>query len=418
MYGDGSSQHVAQSLHTSNSWTVEKFGADSVDHKKMTMRTLFAVRDKSPHRFRIFPLRKGSRLVHQEETSTGLDVPPTTRNHLHVHIPKLGSNSHTRPQSFSSRHPSGNKENFRYKKVETHDSKVVTVLQGPNCEEPKSVSGSSDYPARAALLDVDFNRAAGTLPSISMAFPGGLVDMYNLPSNNTTNLPAHSISPFTQHASHQDEKHQTLTTLDGIHISKIAQYYSSDDSMLLLSRRRNRALSITAAGFDNLGVVPDDLEMEIKLKRRHAIYRESYVPSLGQPRSSQSIESRASNNENDSSSVSCPESSVGLPSAKRDSLKSSNNGDVTKLTPVQYEEATARKFLQAPVASKESRSRPPASSEWISYRGPCSVRPLKLLNNSRSKPANVSTPEEFVYPSIIQDLFQDIEDAIHQWGKF
>jgi hypothetical protein len=413
MYGNGSSQLAARNLHPSG-FKVEAIGSDSVDHKKMTMRTRFAVRDKSPHRFQIVPLREVDKLVCQGGTSTGLDVPSTRSNYLSVPPTKLGSYSQKRVQSVSSRLSLGKsgKENFISRNMDTHDSESVAVLQGPLSNGLKFYS--ADYPARKGVLfDVDFNRTGGPV----LALPGNHADKYSLPAN-TSYLPAHTEPPTTiaaYRASHQDSKHQTLTTQGGIHVSEIAQ--SSEDSALLISRRRT-ALTVTAAGSDTSGVVPDDLEMEIKLKRRHAIYRESsHAPRLGRPRSSQSNGGGTSESENYCSSTSCSESrsSVSRLSGKREF--SSNDGDGTDLDllyNLDDEEATPRKLLQAPVVSGKSRFA--ASSERSSFRAR-SVRPLKLLKNSRSRPATPSISGEIVYPGIIQDLFQDIDDALYQWGK-
>jgi hypothetical protein len=297
--------------------------------------------------------------------------------------------------------------------MDTRGSESVAVLQGPLSNGLKFYS--ADYPARkAVLLDVDFNRIGGP----ALALPGNHADKYSLPANMSY-LPAHTEPPTTiaaYHASHQDSKHQTLTTQGGIHVSEIAQ--SSEDSALLISRRRT-ALTVTAAGSDTSGVVPDDLEMEIKLKRRHAIYRESsHAPRLGRPRSSQSNGGGTSESENDCSSTSCSESrsSVSRLSGKRG--LSNNDCDGTNLDLLHNlddEEATPRMLLQAPVVSGKSRSA--ASSERSSYRWARSVRPLKLLKKNTSRRATSNISGEIVYPRIIQDLFQDIDNVLNQWGK-
>jgi len=402
MFGNGSSQLVARNLLSSG----EAVGSDSADHKKMTMRTRFAVRDKSPHRFQIVPLREVNKLVCQGETSTGLDVPSTRSNYLSVPPTKLGSYSQKRVQSFSS----SGKENSKFQNMDTRDSESVAVSQGPLSNGLKFYS--ADYPARrGVLLDVDFNRIGGPV----LALPKNYADMYSLPAN-TSYLPAHTEPPTTiaaYRASHQDSKHQTLTTQGGIHVSEIAQ--SCEDSALLISRRRT-ALTVTAAGSDTPGVMPDDLEMEIKLKRRHAIYRESsHAPRLGRPRSSQSNGGGTSESENDCSSTSCSESRSSVSWLSGTRGFSSNGTNLNLLRNLDDEEATPRKLLQAPVVSGKSRSA--ASSERSSYRWARSVRPLKLLKKSRSRPATSSISGEIVYPRIIQDLFQDIDDVLYQWGK-
>lgn len=400
-------------LHSS-SFKFEAVGSDSVDHKKRTMRTRFAVRDKSPHRFQIVPLREVSKLG---ETSTGLDVPSTPSNHLSVPPTKLGSYSQKRVQSFSSRYSLGKsgKENSISRNVDTRDSKSVAVLQGPVSNGLKLYS--ADYPARkGVLLDVDSNRTGGPV----LTLPGNHADKYCLTAN-TSCLPAHTEPPTTivayrtlNGASHQDGKHQTLTTLGGIHVSEIAQFDSSEDPALLISRRR-KALTVTTAGSDTSGVVLDDLEMEIKLKRRHAIYRESsHAPRLGRPRSSQSNGAGTSESENHCSSTSCSESrsSVSRLSGKRDSSGIDCDGtNLDSLHNLDDEEATPRKLLQAPVASGKSRFAASSERSWAR-----SVRPLKL-KNSKYRPATSSISGEIVYPRIIQDLFQDIDDTLHQWGK-
>ena len=182
----------------------------------------------------------------------------------------------------------------------------------------------------------------------------------------------HTGSRSTPRASTGSQPLQhTLTT----HISQISQLFSSENVPPLLSVRRNRSMTVSSIRSDiSVGMSDTSQDTEAKLKRRHAIYRESAcIPYLAKPQHMNLV------------------------------AKDDNVSPDTRLGPL----------LQPPIDLPHRRAKTPNSGSLIP------MLPLKL--SKKRHPGRlylaVNGGENVCHPPVVLELFQDIDEAIAQWSR-
>lgn len=275
---------------------------------KIMMQTRVAVRDKTPHRFQIVPLRDVTNL------------PPTT--------------------------------------------------YAEACDLPKPISR---------------NAAIWESPQESLAIAHSrtkTVTLPSLPSRDLLTSFVHSGSRSTPRASTGSQPRQEQPHTLTAHISQISQLFSSENVAPLPSVRRNRSMTVSSIRSDtSVGMSDTSQETEAKLKRRHAIYRESsYTQYLAKSQHTNLVA------EKDNAAISVPDTHLGP-------------------------------LLQPPFDLKQTI---PHGHLHIPDSG--SLIPMLPLKLSKKRHPGrlrmaVNGGESIYHPPIVLELFQDIDEAIAQWSR-
>ena len=258
------SSALTQGSEPSNSSVlkIEKSGnAESV----VTMKTRVAVRDQTPHRFQIIPLREVKDSV---DTQPERYTAPSTTGNRSLLSPSgyVGLHSHERSPIDTPR-----KENSRRQNVDTTQNSFLTPK---NPLATKSKLAPPYIVSKKVLTEMDLNRDPTT--STEALSPLGPLSM----ASSSCNGP-HLAAPHTLNNEFRtDGKHRTLATFGSTNVSEISQLFCSDNSESQPVRRRNRSLTVTTIRSDTSAAMSDTVDAEAKLKRRHAIYRESHMSYL------------------------------------------------------------------------------------------------------------------------------------------
>ena len=395
-----------QDLDSSASEINNKLG-DSDDHLKVMMQTRVAVRDKTPHRFQVVPLCDVTNLsLTRTEVSDSniLNVP--TPPMITLPSGKLAPYSQTRANSQSAspiRSLNSTSEEIWKLVAGEEDSHLSSQVTEQNTK-----ARSANY-SRKVLAELDSNRMVKT-KFVSKPVAGKSVPMSLFPSRTLLTpftRAETSIIQTTPRAStggqpRQNGMHQPPTIL-GAHISEISQLFSSENVVPLSTVRRNRSMTVTSIRSDSSFGISDTLqETEAKLKRRHAIYRESsctpyysgksYFDALDDNVFLATHRDLAENNKN---RINFDQNASALETSSR---------------PLYYS-----------LESKQGNTTLLAGRPWISHLpnsgagGLIPVRALKLSENKHvTRPTNTG---DTVYSQIILELFRDIDEAIAQWGQ-
>jgi hypothetical protein len=350
------------------------------EHLRVMMQTRVAVRDKIPHRFQIVPLREAGNLALDQ--TPGLNVLTTPIHKLH-HSPsgKLGPYSQIRilqstsPSRFLNQ-PNEEGGDVRKLVARDDDSHLNTLAAKLNVIPP-----SVNHPrSRKVLADLDLNRDTG----ISMAttkFVSKPVTTCSLSSRDLRLSVPHTEAFTTPRVSNsqprQEEQHRTLSA----HISQISQLFSSEN-VAPPPMRRNRSMTVSSIPSDaSVGMSDMSHETEARLKRRHAIYRES----------------------------SC------MP-YQASSFVLDENIFRPRLEDFDQDACLAGPLLQPPFEYQKTLAGRPRTPHFSD--GVMPVRPLEFPKHKHLSRRTVANRREIVYPRIVLYLFRDIDEAIAQWAEF
>jgi len=366
-------------------------GPDSDDHLRVMMQTRVAVRDKTPHRFQIFPLRDVSNFgPDQTARFHSLNIQTTPTNILHDSPSgKLGPCSQTRRlQSLS-----------RFRSLEPCDESrevgkpVAPEGRGSLATKPDIAyrSGGQLHP-RKALLELDLNRDTRVSTATTKPFGSKSITMHRdcLPSRDLSTTPR---APTSYHPP-RDMKPNTLTTL-GTHISEISRLFSSENVASQAPVRRNRSMTGSSMRSDaSVGISDTSQETEAKLKRRHAIYRESCMPYLGRSQGKDI-------------------------SAHRDLAKGTLDTKVDKGINFDQDASSAElSWLAQPPFELKLAGR--AKIQLLPKSGAGGLFPVRALKLSKKIDKHTTrhipaVRRETAHPEIVLDLLRDIDEEIAQW---
>lgn len=258
----GSSSTQGSEGSNSSGLRLEKSGnhAESV----VTMKTRVAVRDQTPHRFQIIPLREVKDSV---DTQPEKYTTPSTPGNRSLLSPSGYDERSIPPPMDTPR-----KENSQRQNVDTYQNSFLTAK---NLLATKSELAPPYIVSKKVLTEMDLNRDPTTSTEPSPTSLGLLSK-----ASSSRNGP-HLAAPHTlNNEFRMDGKHRTFATFGSTNVSEISQLFCSDSSESQPVRRRNRSLTVTTIRSDTSVAMSDIVEAEAKLKRRHAIYRESHMSYL------------------------------------------------------------------------------------------------------------------------------------------
>ncbi|KAJ3514569.1 hypothetical protein NLJ89_g2309 [Agrocybe chaxingu] len=413
------------------------------DATRVTMQTRVAVRDKTPHRFQVVPLRDASKYaMTRPELSTKL---PTHSNHQRNPFlgPPSGKPSSVRQARTLESLPSSQSVE-KVSSKSAAETKVPDHYPGQLCKPSRLVSLLSDtkLPAqqvdggRRLLSEVDLNRERR--PSITGTSQAGCNATHEVtlgtsrkfqtvrPVSRRTSVisdarstmtSAHTISRSLQLRARYGRSHpksQSLSDFDPSRLSLLDLY--TDRKSLALNDSQDELTTRVRSRKD-----AQDIE-DLQLNRRHAIYSESaflpYVAETGRS-SARASGLRAVDEETISPKASCGYPARQIQLGQHQQHLSSRAGPETVST----------RRRQEPDKSFESQTTPRRVPRDLVEIKPLHGHshpslPLKPLNYKKASNTKVFVTgsslqmgaDTGVYPKIILDIFADLDVAIWEWN--
>ena len=395
---------------------------DSTSENRVTMQTRVAVRDNTPHRFQVVPLRDASKhAIGEADNKAQCALPVVHKTHL-LRSPSgmLGPYSQTRtspsPDKFG-------KDSRHVKEPEQRRLKSPSPCKiSERSLTSRPLTGSVAGSGRRILSEVDLNRDArlstprrGMLPVET--FTATRTSSRESPGSpgrsGKTTAPNYTTSRSLQLQSRSDKGHHKYTSLGNFEPPRLPRNQSTSRS------HRSKTLSLSST------VRPpfDLLELEAKSTRRHAIYRESLtLPFLKEePGGFQHIQDDVSDGDEISSSMSC----CGSPLLDQDatpkhvafqldygdfsySIDNSldSHGDIVNST------------LEDPFEIKLKETQEPIAMENGQRRLVLPlVRPLRYSKLTTVRHFPVSTTEKVVYSVNVLGLIRDVDRAMKDWSR-
>jgi len=382
-------------------------GSDSDDHLRMMMQTRVAVRDKTPHRFQIVPLREvpnfGSK---QTARSHSLNIQTTPMNILHDSpTGKLAPCSPRRLQSlshFRSLKPCDESREAR-KPVCPDDIYSGSPQESLATKPDIAHRSGGQLHSRRVLVELDLNRDTRVPTATTKPFGSKSTTMHSrnllTPFSRTETSTAPRAS--TGHHSLHDMKPNTLTTL-GTHISEISLLFSSENVASQPPMRRNRSMTGSSMRSDtSVGMSDASQETEAKLKRRHAIYRESCMPYLGRSQGKDIVVFDNLSNRNLAKGVMGTKVDKGI------------NFD---------QDAGSAGLTHPPFELKQYNLAGRPKIQQLPNSGAGGLFPMQALKLSKKIDKHVTRRMpaicgEIAHPQIVLDLLRDIDEEIAQWTQ-
>jgi hypothetical protein len=415
------------------------YNADS-DHAKITMKTCVAVRDKTPHRFQVVPLRDVRKLAPLEGGRLSqLALPPASHTLLRSASIRRQTYSQVRPVIASS--PSQLDINTQDKCDMTMqaDSETLATPRAEMLAIPRfalSPSFKLDNVAEShPLSEQDMNRLQ-TKTTTYRYESAVATTPTKAPQIYDANYHTHVQNPVVLFSDRSPSLHTTSQSLNftscnsGIY-PKISRRNTPEhlfepiQSSIMESKssrkKRTRSENIPRIRDNNQrdgrnGLAAKD-SCDSRMTKRHAIYTQSLcVPFLELPSyfPGSSVEERHQlfgvPNENLSDShpdeASFNEMSQAFVSESGTTL-SNTNSDQINPTPGQDPIVEATPSLQVVILN------PSGSSATAPHNG--RYRGLKYHRLSRVYPLSAEARLHIVYPRIVREMFMDIDRAIHEW---
>ncbi|KAF9483984.1 hypothetical protein BDN70DRAFT_873122 [Pholiota conissans] len=430
------------------------------DYARVTMKTRVAVRDKTPHRFQVVPLRDVSNL----ETSCA----------SRLHVPSTAHKAASRP---ISRKPGVISQSRRLPSSSTFRRFVGNTAENlaPGSDSEGRESGFHEPPAESSGANV--SAYGSNTSSSSSAFPDPCVlselntDLFQqgkfspqTTSDNRTSCSIHSLSstesiikliqtesPLThtisrslQVRTRRERNHPKFSSLSDFQPPDASQISTS----LSISRHvrtksevniASRFLDATSTEDGSYNAFVDARDaVDPKSRKRHAIYTPSfYVPIFDQAcRLTQNTHSHChsastswdslSQNSVQSDGVSCSESKAVNPHHKTFEYDINvRDGESQELRYASQDMSDSKPYspmiclppAAAATTTHEHHLTHKSSSHNLRLRLPDDVRSSKALKNqSGSVTADRRFLGESLYPPIVLGLFADIDKAIEDWS--
>ncbi|KAF8205147.1 hypothetical protein BJ912DRAFT_940457, partial [Pholiota molesta] len=443
---------------------------------RVTMKTRVAIRDKSPHRFQVVPLRDVSKL----ETSSARLSENTTRlygystlNRTALQPPskRLGTLDQARQSPSSS--SLGRCVEILFEENPGHSDRIELGLGLDEISKGSSLASSRAnailksgshtslssvvQPQIQVLSDLDMNvleRRRAPLGKISndQIVPS----MPSLSSNesiiqliNSESPLTHTISRSLQVRTRHERNHPKFSSLSNFQPPEVSQLISTSRS----SNRRVRTKSdanISSRFRDSLGFNTDDSyyalldaydAVDPKAKKRHAIYTPTlYVPSFDQPCQFQENMDTRLDHTNWQSVHTEFESSYGAPhevnlkvdgtshfgsrtnlhhkTSERDINVEDDDSQALQYSPKDRSETgTSGQMDCLSFTTREHRLTHKSSSHSLRLRFPDELK-LPKTHQKQRRPIipDPPLPSEIVYPRIVLNLLADIDKAITDWN--
>ena len=415
-----------------------------LDHTVMTMQTRVAIRDDTPHRFQVVPLRDVSKLETSSpscrEISYRAPLSATLKqNPLCPPSAILGSNSQPKlvpsSSSLKSHLDTWAKENLDSQfcahavKVDL-DKEKGSVLQAIPVPSP-SFSGRRTATV-LSLLDINQNERKMPITSSGR-------DVYSTASIHelirSESPLTHTISRSLQVRTRPERNyHQSINTpedaqplamplLVGKTKLKCRSRTMSDAN--LLNRRLDKPVQD-----ESLLSARDPVE--IKLKKRHAIYTPTlYVPNFEQPGQLRGRDQNLLDKDSQETSYRNFQAFHDSPDktdANADRQRNSENAlhpsdinaedaDVVACVPKEFtHDSTTGSMDRLPISTPTQHLAHQSSSQSLRFRRSTVGRP-KLFLGEGNPVTSVSPLQDIVYPQIIIDLLCDTDKLIEEWNR-
>lgn len=358
------------------------------DHAIITMKTRIAVRDKTPHRFQVVPLRDVTLLDGGRPSQ--LTIPPASHTTLLRSASiRRQTNSEVRPVVASS----NTQLDFTQNKCNTIMLADSDILATPSAGIPHAVltlspSSELDNPARSHALAVQ--------------------DMNRQDTKATTNKYEIVVTTPTKASQSYDASHHThvqnppIQSLTVESKSPRKKRTRSENIPWIRDNNRRDARNGSTATKDN---------SDFRMSKRHAIYSQSlYVPFLESPSyfPGSSTEDRKGHHqlfdEDVSDSLIPHEVSFCEIFVSESGTKLSNANSDGQTSP------TIGRVLPSEKPLKVLKS-PGSAIKNDRYRG------LNYHRLSRVYPLSAEARLHIVYPQIVREMFADIDRAIQEWKQ-
>lgn len=423
------------------------YNVDS-DHTRITMKTRVAVRDKTPHRFQVVPLRDVSKLTASEDgRPSQLALPLPSHTLLRSASIRRQTYSQVRPGISSSYSQDinaqydcnvlANSETLVTPRAEMLAMPVLTLSPSFQLE---NVGGPY------ALAEQDMNRLCTKSTAhkfaSSISTPTNTLKSYDASYHTHTQNPFpldSDRSPSVQTTSaHTTSQSVYLASCNGGAYPKTSNRITSEhllanaQSSILNSKsprkKRTRSENIPSIrdrnqkdGHNPPAATVTQESCDSRMTKRHAIYTQSlYVPFLESPSyfPGNSLENRKEHHQlfgvhsyeevSDSHKTHYPERvsfnqmSQAFVSDSGATLPNTSSDDQSSVEVVPSEKSVQLLTVK------------PRASEAAPYNGP--HRGLNYRRLSRVYPLSAETKLHAVYPQIVCEMFTEIDQAIHEWG--
>lgn len=431
----GSKDHRLNSSHAD-------CNADS-DHARITMKTRVAVRDNTPHRFQVVPLRDASKLAaFGGGRPSQLALPPAPHTLLRSASIRRQTYSQVRPVIASS---------DSQVDLNTRDNKVVYLAESETLATPcaellampvfalspsfelETLEGSH------ALAEQDMNRQY-TKPT-THKFESSITTPTKVPRTCDASHHHTQTQNFSAVFSNRGPSaHTTSQSLDivsctsGTHPKKFKRnapeyFIGTTQSAVMDSKsprkKRTRSENIPSTRDNNqrdgrndpAAAVITKEKYDSRMTKRHAIYTQSlYVPFLEPPSHIPGSSIRNQKAAHPNETVSDSHHLGGISFSQMSQTFVSDDSGITKTNSDDYKDFS-RCLLQdiVEVAASEQSLQllKPHASASAPHTGP--HRGLKYHRLSRVYPLSAEARSHIIYPQIIHEMFTDIDRAIQEW---
>ena len=342
------------------------------DHGRITMQTRVTVRDKTPHRFQVVPLRDVSGLVPLDGgRPSQLTLPPASHTLLRSASIRRQTYSQVRPVIASS-----------YPQLDITQNKSDIML----ADSETLANPTAGIPVLALSSSIELENLTGSHALAEQ-------DMNQRNTRATTNKYEISITTPTKAPQSYDESHHT-------YVQDSPRKKRTRSENILRIRDNNRR--------DGPAATRDNPASDFRMSKRHAIYTQSlYVPFLESPSyfpgSSTDDCQPFIKNVSDShlpDKTSFSEMPQAFASESGTTLSNANSDDqIRRVLP--SENPLQVLMLKSPGSTiKDER-----------YRG------LSYHRLSRVYPLSAEARLHIFYPQIVRELFTDIDRAIQEWKQ-
>ena len=370
------------------------YNADA-DHARITMKTRVAVRDKTPHRFQVVPLRDVSGLTPLDGgRPSQLTLPPVAHTLLRSASIRRQTYSQVRPVIASS-----------YSQLDITQNKCDMLMLADSGETLADPSAEIPVLALSPFFELDNSARSHALAE---------QDMNRQDAKATTNKSESSVTTPTKAPQSYDASHHT-------HVQN-PPFQSLVMESKSPRKKRTRSENIPRIRDNNRrdgrkGPTDPKDNSDFRMSKRHAIYTQSlYVPFLESPGyfSGSLTEDRKGHQQlsfSDSHRTHLPDevSSSEMPQAfipESGSTLSNANSDDGQISATIGRVLPSEKPLQVLILRS-----PGSATKDRRYRG------LNYKRLSRVYPLSAEARLHIVYPQIVREMFTDIDRAIQEWKQ-
>ena len=431
-----SSNQLSGLLATSRSKDY-RLNADDLEHARITMKTRVAVRDKTPHRFQVVPLRDMDKLTALETgRPSQLALPPASHTLLRSASIRRQTYSQVKPVMASS-HSQLNSTQNKYDMVMLGDSETLAIP----CAEVLAIPALALSPSfkldnkggSHLLAEQDTNLPC--TKSTTNKFESFVTTPTTTPQSYDASHHTHVQNPVELFSDHSPFIQTTSKSLDLVSCSnetypKISRrnapehIFESTQSSIIGSKsprkKRTRSENILRVRDNNQrdnrnGPTPSAVtkdNYDLRMTKRHAIYTQSlYVPFLELPNyfPGGATQNRVGHHRlfgvHPNENISGPDRICSTEMSSQAFASDSGADDRSN--------SSARYFLPDFVESAPSEE--PLQVLTLALAVTPHHRGLNYHRLSRVYPLSAEARLHIMYPQIVREMFTDIDRAIHEW---